>query len=269
VPARHLLVKQAAVAADAVLPRREGLVVLLYHRVGGPGGGEVDLAPSVFADQVAWLADSGRVLSLEDALAWLRGERTAPARPVVLTFDDGTPDLVEHAVGVLARHDVPATLYLATEHVEQGRSFWDDGTVLSWAALADALTTGVLSIGSHTHSHALLDRLAPDAAADELDRSVGLIEERLGVTALDFAYPKALPPSPAVDALVRARFRSAALAGGRVNRVGTTDVHRLARTPVQRSDRPDWFRRKADGGLRLEGLLREVASRRRYAGAQR
>ena len=30
-----------------------------------------------------------------------------------------------------------------------------------------------------------------------------------------------------------------------------------------------WFRRKAEGGMRLEDELREVVNRRRYAGATR
>ena len=90
---------------------------------------------------------------------------------------------------------------------------------------------------------------------------------RVGVAATHFAYPKALMGSPAADRAVRARFASAALAGGRVNRPGHTDEHRLARTPVQLSDGERWFRRKAHGGLALEESIRRLANRRRYSGA--
>src|SRR5262249_11182422 len=146
-----------------------------------------------------------------------------------------------------------------------GRSFWDDGTVLSWSALRDALTTDVLTVGSHTHTHALFDRLSPTDAAGELDRSVGLVRERLGVDADHFAYPKALPPvSPFVEQEVRTRFRSAAVAGGHVNRWGATDPWRLGRTPVQVSDGTEWFERKLRGGLWFEGAVRERIDRYRY-----
>jgi hypothetical protein len=53
--------------------------------------------------------------------------------------------------------------------------------------------------------------------------------------------------------------------GGTPNAWASTDLHRLARTPVQRSDGMTWFRRKAAGGLALEGTLRERISGRRYA----
>ena len=40
----------------------------------------------------------------------------------------------------------------------------------------------------------------------------------------------------AYEALVRGRFKSAALGGNRPNPYGRTDPHRLARSAVQRSD---------------------------------
>ena len=73
--------------------------------------------------------------------------------------------------------------------------------------------------------------------------------------------------SAAADAAVRARFRSAALAGTRPNPYGRTDPYRLARSPIQRADGMSWFRRKLDGGMALEDRLRTLANRRRYAGA--
>jgi hypothetical protein len=110
-----------------------------------------------------------------------------------------------------------------------------------------------------------MDKLSPAGVDDELDRSVGLIGDRLGRAPADFAYPKSVLGSPATEAAVRQRFRSAARAGSRVNRYGATDPYRLARSPIQASDGMRWFRRKVDGGLALEGQLREVLDRRRYA----
>jgi peptidoglycan/xylan/chitin deacetylase (PgdA/CDA1 family) len=264
-------VKVVAAAADLVSPPPRGVVVLAYHQIGAPRAGSVNLPAALFDEQLAMLVDpraAGRVARLDDAVAAL--DAPAPPRDLVaVTFDDGTADFVEHALPLLVKHRVPATLYLATDFVEQGRSFWDDGTVLSWDALREAVSTGLVDIGSHTHTHALLDRVPAAVVDDELDRSIELIGERLGVTARHFAYPKALAPSPAADGAVRARFASAARAGGRPNRFGATDPWLLARTPIVVSDGLSWFRRKAAGGLRLEGGVRERLDERRYAGAAR
>jgi peptidoglycan/xylan/chitin deacetylase (PgdA/CDA1 family) len=186
---------------------------------------------------------------------------------VVVTFDDGTPDFVEEALPILVRHRVPATLYLATDFVERGRPFPGSGAPLSWSALADAVSTGLVTVGSHTHTHALLDRVPATEVDGELDRSIGLIGERLGVECRHFAYPKALAPTPAADRAVRARFASAALAGTRANIYGRTDPYRLARSPVQVDDGLGFFARKVDGGMRMEDDLRRLVNRRRLAGA--
>ncbi len=262
------LVKLAAAAADPVRGAGSGLVVLLYHRVGGRSTSAVDLPLGLFSEQMEELAASRAVVSLDDALTMLASPDTPPGPPrVAITFDDGTGDFADVAVPVLERLGIPATLYLATAPIESGRPFAPDATVLSWKALADAVSTGVVSVGSHTHTHVLLDRLDPRRAAEDLDRSIGLIEDRLGLRPRHFAYPKALPGSPAADAAVRARFASAAVAGTRPNRYGRTDPYRLHRSPIQASDGMRWFRRKTEGGMALEDDLRRLVNRRRYAGA--
>jgi hypothetical protein len=70
---------------------------------------------------------------------------------------------------------------------------------------------------------------------------------------------------------VRERFRSAALAGTRVNpyrsepRERGTDPYRLARSPIQMSDGMDYFARKLAGGMGLEDAVRRAMNRLRYA----
>lgn len=258
-------VKLAAAGLDVVRPPGPGLVVLIYHRVGGRTASQVDLASSRFDEQVAALRASGRLVSLDVGL-----QRLAAAdlddQPVVLTFDDGTADWVDEALPVLERHAAPATFYVATDFVERARLFPGDGHPISWTGLGELAASPLVTIGSHTHTHALLDRVDGPTAAGELDRSIDLIGERLGIVAEHFAYPKALLGSSAAQQEVRARFRSATVAGSRANGSGS-DVHRLHRTPIQVADGMRWFHRKAAGGMRLEDTARALLNRRRYTAA--
>jgi peptidoglycan/xylan/chitin deacetylase (PgdA/CDA1 family) len=256
--------KVAAAAADSFRRDRRGLVALIYHRVGGRAPIEMDLPLGLFEEQIAFLAEHANVVTLDEGLRAIETARPDEPNKVLVTFDDGTADFAEAVLPVLASHRVPVMLYLATAFVEDQRPFPYDGRPISWSAVRDAYSTGLVSIGSHTHRHALLDRLPPSDVDDELDRSIGLIGERLGVSAAHFAYPKALPGSPLAERSVRARFRSAALAGTRINEYGATDPYRLARSPAQVSDGMKWFVRKARGGLELEDRVRRLVNRRRY-----
>jgi peptidoglycan/xylan/chitin deacetylase (PgdA/CDA1 family) len=257
--------KVACSLADRGKRPTPGTVILLYHRVGRQSSLEVDLDPVLFDDQMAALGASGRVVALGDVLDRLTHPTTRADSQVVVTFDDGTADFADVALPIMVRHRVPATLYLATAFVEEGRSFPDNGAPLSWSALADACATGLVDVGSHTHTHRLLDRLAGRDVADELDRSIELIGERLGRAPVDFAYPKAVLGSPEAAREVRRRFRSAAIAGTRTNPYGRSDPYRLGRSPIQMSDGMRWFEHKAAGGMALEGTARRWVDRIRYA----
>ncbi|MGH9152686.1 MAG: polysaccharide deacetylase family protein [Acidimicrobiales bacterium] len=244
-----------------------GVTVLLYHRVGGGSRLEIDLPAGLFEEQIAMVAEETRPLALDDALIALAGPSQPEGPPqVVVTFDDGTADFADVALTILQSYRVPATVYVATDHVESGRSFSANGAPLSWAALDAAMATGLVTVGSHTHTHALLDRLPAPLVDDELDRSIGLIADRLGVPPAHFAYPKGLSGSLWAEAAVRCRFRSASLAGTRANPYGRTDPFRLFRSPVQVSDGMRWFGRKLRGGMSLEDDLRALLNRRRYTG---
>ena len=262
--------KVVSAAADRVRPDVGGVVVLLYHRVGGGSTLEIDLDAARFEEQIAVVA-SGRALTLGNALEELAAPPAGSAAAesaIVVTFDDGTADFAEIALPILVRHQVPVTLYLATDFVEGGGSAFPGGArAISWSALRDACSTGLVNIGSHTHSHRLLDRTLPSEAADELDRSIELIGSNLGAAPLDFAYPKAVAARGDVERVVRERFRSAALAGTRVNPFGATDPYRLARSPIQVSDGMQFFEKKLAGGMALEASFRRAMNRVRYARA--
>jgi peptidoglycan/xylan/chitin deacetylase (PgdA/CDA1 family) len=265
------IVKRVSLLGDGLVPPPIGVTVLIYHRVGGGSTSDVDLPAEVFDAQLAHLAEHARVVGLDTAVAELTDPRQhdEPLRPtVVITFDDGTDDFVDVAVPALVRHGLPATLYVATQYIDEQAEFPWGARPTSWAALRDTVATGLITIGSHTHSHWLLDRLEPAEVAADLDRSIELIGEHLGLSAQHFAYPKAMPGSAHAEAAVRQRFRSAALAASRVNRRGRTDPHRLWRTPVQCSDRLEHFQAKARGGMRLEGELRALVARVKYRGVR-
>ena len=80
------------------------LPVLMYHHVGPPRAGacpSLTVTAERFERQVSWLARKGYVgIRPTDWLA-RRAGWPLPSKPVLLTFDDGYADIVEHALPVL------------------------------------------------------------------------------------------------------------------------------------------------------------------------
>jgi peptidoglycan/xylan/chitin deacetylase (PgdA/CDA1 family) len=239
--------KAAVLPAGLVSRRRPGdVVILLYHRLGDTPS-EIELPVGAFERHLRSLAERERPKPLDEAL------RTGG---VVVTFDDGTRDFHEHALPLLVRYRIPALLYLATGGVNGGTS----PDALGWHHLAEAVATGMVTIGSHTHGHTDLSRATRGEAEEEMRRSKELIEQRLGVACTHFAYPWGVG-SAAADEAARGMFDTAALDAWRTNRRGRIDPYRLGRVPVLRSDGQAFFRAKAAGRLDAERIVYRVLGR--------
>jgi peptidoglycan/xylan/chitin deacetylase (PgdA/CDA1 family) len=103
-----------------------------------------------FDRQMRWLADSGyRSLTLDELDECLAGNRPLPERSVVITIDDGDRSVLEHAVPVLRRHGMKATLFLLTGRV--GERDWNGLDLVDWASLRRLEAEGILRVESHTH----------------------------------------------------------------------------------------------------------------------
>lgn len=201
--------------------------------------------------QMTEVANSGRGVSLDEGLSRPGG--------VAVTVDDGYADFHEHVLPCLVRHSVPATLYLATSLVRGPDNPGAPTDGLTWSQLKEAVSTGLVTVGSHTHSHADLRAAGEREAAHELRRSRDLIEDHLGVACRHFAYPWSYCSADA-DRAARAMFDSAALTW-RTNRGGVDDPYLLGRTPVLRSDSKMFFASKLDGKLDAEASAYKLLRR--------
>jgi peptidoglycan/xylan/chitin deacetylase (PgdA/CDA1 family) len=107
-----------------------GALILIYHRVAEPALDPFGLAvsPRHFAEQMDVLRKYARPIPLFRLAGEIR-EGRVPRRGVVVTFDDGYADNLHHARPLLERTDVPATVFIATGSIDDGRGFWWDGLI--------------------------------------------------------------------------------------------------------------------------------------------
>ncbi len=105
---------------------RSRLSVLIFHRVHAeadplfPG----EAHARAFDQQMGCVKRWFNVLPLAEAVAGLRNG-TLPARPAVITFDDGYADNRTVALPILQAHGLTATFFIAAGFLDGGR-MWND-----------------------------------------------------------------------------------------------------------------------------------------------
>ncbi|QZT62301.1 polysaccharide deacetylase family protein [Mycolicibacterium austroafricanum] len=186
--------------------------ILLYHSVTDEPAGWIApfaVTPTTFVRHVDGILDSGRTaMTVTELCSALAGGTVLPARPVVITFDDGFADFFR-AAQYLARYRLPSTLYACTGALRGGQPrpadlALPDADMLDWSQLGELCELGV-EIGAHTHHHPQLDVMRDAAVVDEIRRSKELLEDVLATEVPSFAYPHGFQS--------RATRRAAAAAG--------------------------------------------------------
>lgn len=154
--ASRLAVRSGLVPFVRYLEKRRGnlLRVIAYHRIGDPGSesGLLDPAllsasPELFEQQMRFLVENYRLISILDLLQVIEGQQPLPPQSVLVTFDDGYRDFLDIAWPILERYNVPTILFLATGPISSANNlFWWDrlfqGVTKTRCARLNLPTTG-------------------------------------------------------------------------------------------------------------------------------
>lgn len=146
-----------------------------------------------------------------------------------------------HKLGRADRADVPAIYH-----------------PLNWGQVREMASSGLVTFGSHTHSHVLLGRAAPDIIRYELEESRRRIERETGGPCLHFCYPNGTPGdfSAVSEQILReCGFRSSLTTVGGFNPVPCSPflIRRLGITNDLRTRQFEQYLAVGDASLR--GLL--------------
>jgi len=173
-----------------------------YHNPRDPEGENLSVSPALFAQQMQYLAAHGYTpITLDQLAAIYAGKAEAPARPIVLTFDDGYKDLYTAAFPILQRHGFHAISFVITGFV--GRPGY-----LSWRNIKHMQASGVITFEAHTVNHIDLAAVSYQQALDELVTSKKTLQAETGHLVNFLAYPFG-----ATDATVESAVRQAGYIG--------------------------------------------------------
>ena len=226
--------------------------VLMYHEIASVTDTASRLAvpPDAFAAQLSYLHDHAFTPLTAGALAaaLADGGQGLPARPIVLTFDDGFADFHAAALPLLRRYGFAATLFVTTGWVQDagrlptGRR---PGRMLTWGQIAEAAGAGI-EIGAHSHQHPQLDQLPDRRLRPEVYGCKAQLEDRLGREVPGLAYPFGYSNAKVRQAVRDAGHRYAYAVGNLIAAAGL-DPFALPRLTVRRSTSAAEFAELAHG----------------------
>ncbi|MDQ2868899.1 MAG: polysaccharide deacetylase family protein, partial [Verrucomicrobiota bacterium] len=196
------------------------VIIYGFHRfVNTVRRPDTEITPQDFEKEMQMLKDKGiTVISMQDLLAWKRGEKNIPARAAVITFDDGWKSQYEVAWPIMKKFNYPLTLFIYTEGIRGGK--FGGGEAMTWEMLGEMRDAGV-DIEGHSATHQDLKRpydkvtkrrLTPPEYQQWLESEIvapkQLLEQRLGIKVNCFAVPYGLWNEQVKEAVVRAGYEA-------------------------------------------------------------
>ena len=168
--------------------------ILTYHSID-ESASPITVSKDQFLGQMSFLAESGfSAMSLSHLRQqWSTGGEL-PARPVVLTFDDGYRNTLSDGVPVLRRFGFTATIFVVSGYVRATNDWPTQPSwvprlpLLGWNELRELSGQG-FEIGSHTETHPSLRGLPAHRQDREIVGSQQTIEDRLSLPVTSLAYP--------------------------------------------------------------------------------
>lgn len=126
-----------------------GVVILAYHRFADTAADSMTVRVTTFESQLRFLQEHGyHIVPLRDAVDWLRDPGAVlPAKPVVITVDDGHRSVYEKLLPIVLREHVPVTLFIYPSAISNAPY------ALTWDQLRALKRSGWFDIQSHTYWH--------------------------------------------------------------------------------------------------------------------
>jgi peptidoglycan/xylan/chitin deacetylase (PgdA/CDA1 family) len=222
-----------------VVPHNRPVPILMYHVIApAPAGAafpELFVRPADFAAQMQWLAAHGyHAVTLHQVYEyWLRGT-LLPARPVVLSFGDGTLGQHLHALPVLRKLHWPGVLNLKVNALKSRY------TLPAWR-VRDMLAAG-WELDAHTITHPDLTHVDDAQLWEEVHGSRVELQRLFHAPVDFFCYPSGRYDAHVVAAVRRAGYLGATTTNYDLAR--PQDIYTLGRIRINGSDHVTGFASK-------------------------
>ena len=200
-------------ATPTPLPTPDGvdreliLPILMYHYISQPPIDADDyrlnlsVPPDDFSAHLAYLRSEGYTsLDLYHLLDHLTWGRSLPAKPIIITIDDGYRDAYENAFPLLKEYGFTATFFILTDPIDQNSDRY-----LTWDQVAEMAAAG-MGFEPHSKTHPDLRGQDHDYLVWEILGAAQTLEVHLGRYPRFFAYPSGWYDQSTIDFLKEINF---------------------------------------------------------------
>ncbi|MFC1595089.1 polysaccharide deacetylase family protein [Patescibacteria group bacterium] len=157
-------------------------LIIAYHSIEGDN--HLSISKEMFIKQILYLKKKRYVFSNFSGVAEIK--KSYPKKKIAcIYFDDGFKDVLTNAYPILKGENIPATLFLAIDYIDQKKF---QGVYLTWDEVNNM--SDVFEFGSHSLSHRKLNKISLEEAREEMFLSKRIIEDRTGTKVVSFSYPK-------------------------------------------------------------------------------
>jgi peptidoglycan/xylan/chitin deacetylase (PgdA/CDA1 family) len=164
--------------------------ILMYHHVSDlpPDANatvkNLTVAPDAFRAEMQYLKDgSYNVISLYALYDALTNGVSLPAKPVILTFDDGYADAYRNVFPILSQFGFTGAFFIITQPVDENNTAY-----MTWDQIRQMADAG-MSMEAHTQTHPDLRQRTPDFLVSEIGGSLDDIAAHTGHQPHMFSYP--------------------------------------------------------------------------------
>ena len=167
--------------------------ILLYHHIRDYQGNlsdptqneEYGLSVSIsnFESQIKYLADNQyNSIDMSTLINLQIEKKHIPLKTIVLTFDDGYDNFYTNAFPILQKYSIHAEIYVVSSFIGQSGYMTKD-------MINTVITSGLVTLGSHTIDHRELTKIPINVVQDEVVRSKRDLEIMFNMSIKDFCYP--------------------------------------------------------------------------------
>lgn len=226
-----------ALLLPAQVASAQSIAVLCYHSVSDTLTGRYNLSVTKFKEQMNYLKANGFTpLNATEYHAVMTGAAAAPAKPVVLTFDDSHADFATTVAPILNGHGFKSIAFLVTD--------WIDGSGRITSSQMSSLSS-THSMDNHTSDHSSLSSGTYAQMFAKIDGASDKIQAITGKRPIALAYPNGRDSTTAHAAAKDAGILMGFTAAGVKTKPGD-NLYTLGRYIIASSETLDSFAKKVN-----------------------